>query len=419
MNDAPRAQVPQAGLSIPAVALVAVGGFTLFIGLFVDPAWTWANVLLGFYYLLGLGLGALVLIALQFVTGAGWGVATRRLPEALAALIPGASVGVLVVLVLYPSLYPWTGAHAEGAHHGSPFQDVWLSRAFFLFRAVVYAAAWVWFYRSMVGASTQQDKDGKVDHTHAIRHLSAVFLVVYGLTCWLSSVDWVMSLEPEWVSTVFGVYHFAGQFLSALAAIIVLAILLTRQGPLRGVLSHDHLHDLGKLLFAFSSFWMYIWFSQYMLIWYVNNPEETSYFIRRLHGGWSSLFYLNILLNWVIPFLVLLPVWTKRNPNVLLTVAILILIGRWIDLYQMILPPLGGGPERTFGIVEVGIAAGTLGMFLLVVIPALRRQSLVPINDPYLVESLPGAPHGEPHRTYGWNDGDRRASRIGAAGTDH
>lgn len=373
-----------------ASVLVAVGGLTLIGGLMAAPRQTWGNVLLVSYYLIGLGLGGLVLIALQNVTGAGWGTALRRLPEALAALMPLAAVGVAAVLVAYPALYPWANP-ASGGHDAThaAFRRLWLDRPFVLLRALSYLLVWVLFARAMVRASVRQDDDGAIGHTYASRRLSAAFLVVFGATCWLSSVDWIMSLEPAWSSTIFGVYQFTGQFLSGLAAVSALAIWLRRQGALRGIVTRDHLHDLGKLLFSFSSFWMYIWFSQYMLIWYVNNPEETVYFVRRLDGGWRGLFYLNVLLNWVIPFLVLLPRATKRSPRVLLAMALVVLAGRWLDLYLMILPPLIERPLQGFGILEGGLAAGALGVFLLVVLRALGARSLVPFNDPFLVESLP------------------------------
>jgi hypothetical protein len=401
MNRTPFPYRPQRGVLRLGAVLTAVGGLALLGGLFAAPEQTWANFLLVSYYLLGLGLGGLVFVAFQYVTGAGWGVALRRLPEAMAALIPVASAGVAVVLLAYPALYPWAGPSPEAANPDTAFRHLWLSRPFVLLRALAYVALWILFARAIVRASRQQDEDGKVGHTDTNRRLSAAFLIVFGVTCWLSSVDWVMSLEPEWSSTVFGVYHFAGLFLGGLAAVAVLAVCLCRQGALRGVLTEEHLHDLGKLLFAFSSFWMYIWFSQYMLIWYTNNPEETSYFLRRLDGGWRPLFYLNVLLNWVVPFLVLLPRATKRSPRVLLAVALVILVGRWLDLYLMIVPPLGGGPMQTFGVVEVGLAAGALGLFLLTVFRALGKAPLVPVNDPFLVESLPHPEGGEHYRQAG------------------
>lgn len=389
MNSLPPTFQPSRGVIHLGTALTVIGGLTLVCGLLVIPKQTWGNVLLASYYLLGLGLGGIVFVAFQYVMGAGWGVAFRRLPEALAALIPVASAGILVVLLAYPKLYPWTEHASANAEPSAAFRHLWLNRPFVLFRAIVYMALWILFASTIVRISVKQDEDGKVGHTYANQRWSAMFLVVFGLTCWLSSVDWIMSLEPEWSSTIFGVYHFSGLFLGGLAVVAVLAVGLWQQGALRGVLSTDHLHDLGTLLFSFSNFWMYIWISQFLLIWYVNFPEETSHYIRRLHNGWQWPFYLNVVLNWGVPFLVLLPKAAKQSPRVLLGVSLVILIGRWLDVYLMILPSLGGGPMQGIGIVECGLAAGAVGVFLVVVLRTLGTRSLVPINDPNLVESLP------------------------------
>ena len=175
----------------------------------------------------------------------------------------------------------------DGADTALAFKRVWLSRPFFLFRAAIYAAIWIGsrlaIRRDRAGRTTTATPRWTRDNVR----LSAAFLMVFGVTFTLASFDWVMSLEPHWYSTIFGVYNFAGLFLSGLAAMIFIALWLERAGPLRNVLNESHLHDLGKLLFAFSVFWMYIWFSQYMLIWYTDIPEETSYFIRRGTGRGS------------------------------------------------------------------------------------------------------------------------------------
>lgn len=394
MKSTPIILRPRPGIARLGAALAVVGGLAFAGGLFTEPATTWANVLLVSCFLLSLGLGSLAFVAFLFVSGAGWGVALRRLPEALAILIPVACVGVALVLVCFPSLYPWYGHSLEGSGGGADFRQMWLSRPFFLLRAIAYFILWAVFTWALIRESRQQDMDGKIAHTQMSIRLSAVFLVVFGATCWLSSVDWIMSLEPEWASTIFGVYHFSGMFLGALAMIAVLAVCLENPGSLLGILSAKHLHDLGTLLFSFSSFWMYIWFSQYLLIWYVNIPEETSYFVRRLEGGWQWLFYLNVLLNWVVPFLVFLPRTTKVDRKTLLVVSAIVLSGRWVDLYLMIVPPLGQGPLHAFGVVEAGLMAGAAGVFLLVVPWMLQTASLVPIEDPFLVESLP---HKEDH----------------------
>lgn len=264
---------------------------------------------------------------------------------------------------------------------------MWLGLPFFRIRAVVYLLGWLGFAWAMLRISRQQDSDGDLGHTGRGTAVAAFFLVFFGITFWLASFDWIMSLEPEWYSTIFGFYNFAGAFLSGLATLALLLVWLQRHSPLKTVIREQHLHDVGKLLFAFSTFWAYLWFSQYMLIWYANLPDETVYYIRRLHGFWQPLFVLNLVLNWVIPFFALLPRMNKQRTGILVRVSIVLLAGRWLDLYLMIMPPFSGGKPR-IGIWEIGLVAGMVGAFGLGLLAALRRAPLVPVRDPYLAESL-------------------------------
>lgn len=360
--------------------LTILGGVTLAAGLFLAPQRTWISVLLVSYYLVGLGLGGLLLVALHYVTGARWSLPLRRVPEAMTAVLPVAAVGLAAVLLCRPSLYPWC-TPASLTDTASPLQHFWLNRPFFLIRSLVYFALWLAFAAAVVRNSHQQDRDGDPTPTARNLRLSAAFLVVFGVTCWLASYDWIMSLEPEWASTIFAVYNFAGLFVSGLAAVILLVIWLREHSPLRALLSEDHLHDLGTLLFAFSSFWMYIWFCQYLLIWYVNNPEETAYYRQRRLGIWPALLFVDLALSWGIPFLVLLFRSAKRNPRVLGTIAVVVLAGRWVDLFLVIVPSQGDTVPMP-GAIEAGLVLGTTGLFALAVFRALSKASLVPLHDP-------------------------------------
>jgi hypothetical protein len=362
------------------LVLAVLGGVTLAAGLLLVPDRTWANVLLVSYYLLGLGLGGLLLVALHYVTGAHWSLALRRVSEAMTAVLPIAAAGLAVVFLCRPSLYPWS-VGASPTSSESSLQHLWLNRPFFLFRSVAYLALWLAFAAAVVRNSRRQDSDRDPTPTGRNIRISAAFLVVFGITSWLASYDWIMSLEPKWASTIFAVYNFAGLFVSGIAAVVVLAIWLRRHSPLQTILSDDHLHDLGTLLFAFSSFWAYTWFCQYLLIWYVNNPEETAYYRQRWHGTWPVLLFLDLVLNWCIPFLVLLFRSAKRNPRVLGAVAVVVLAGRWVDLSLMI------GPSQVEavavpGMIEVGLLVGAGGLFALAVFRGLSRASLVPLYDP-------------------------------------
>jgi Ni/Fe-hydrogenase subunit HybB-like protein len=371
-----------------------LGGLTLAVGLFRAPERTWINLLLVSYYLVGLGLGGLLLVALHYLTGARWILPLRRVPEAMTAVLPLAAAGLVAVLLGRPSLYPWS---VPDSPHGSdsPLKHIWLNRPFFVMRALVYLALWLAFAVAVVRTSRRQDRDHDPAPTRKNIRLSAAFLVVFGVTCWLASYDWIMSLEPEWASTVFGVYNFAGLFLSGLAAVVLLVIWLWRQNPLQAVLNENHLHDLGTLLFAMSSFWMYTWFCQYLLIWYVNNPEETAYLRRRWQGSWPVWLFLDLALNWAIPFLVLLSRSAKRNPRVLGTVAALVLAGRWVDLFLMIFPSQVAEASMP-GALDVGLLLGAAGLFGLAFFRGLSKASLVPIHEPIRIEERhPPAPTTE------------------------
>jgi hypothetical protein len=360
--------------------LAFLGGAALAAGLPQEPRRTGSYLLLVSYYLVGLGLAGLLLVALHYVTGARWSVPLRRVPEAMTAVLPVAVIGLAAVLLWQPSLYPWSTSGSPQSGH-SPLQHLWLNRPFFLIRSVVYVALWLAFAAAIVHTSRRQDRDRDPAPTWRNIRLSAAFLVVFGVTCWLASYDWIMSLEPEWASTIFGVYNFAGLFLSGLAAVILLVLWLRRYSALRAVITEDHLHDLGTLLFSFSSFWMYTWFCQYLLIWYVNIPEETAYYQRRWQGNWAVLLILDVVLNWAIPFLVLLFRSAKRNALVLGAVAVVVLAGRWVDLFLMILPSQTNDVPFP-GWIEAGLLLGTVGLFSLAVFGGLGKASLVPLHEP-------------------------------------
>ncbi|HET9264649.1 MAG TPA: hypothetical protein VFO14_16475 [Vicinamibacterales bacterium] len=350
----------------------------------VDRAW--AGWLLASVGVLTTGLAGLLFVAILYASGASWGVAFRRAPEALSAAIPIGGAALLALVVFAPYGYPW--AHGHEFHGGdlANFKRAWLSWPFFAARAVVYVVVWMAFARAIIGHSHRQDQDA--DAARSIRNirLSIAFLVAFAVTFSLASFDWIMSIEPEWYSTIFGIYNFAGLFSGGLASIVLLVVWLQR-GPLKHVVTEQHLHDLGKLLFAFCTFWMYIWFSQYMLIWYANIPEETTYYIARTRGAYEVLFSVNMVLNWVVPFFALLRRGPKKRSELIVKVAVVVLLGRWLDLYMMIVPPFSpSGPP--FGLWEIAAILAMVGVAVWVALRALGRARLVPVNDPRLDESL-------------------------------
>lgn len=378
------AQLPSTNM-YRRLGLLAIGGaFVLAVGASMVPERIWSNLLIVTFYLVTLALGGALFIALTYVSNAGWNVAFRRIPEAMAVLLAPASVAILIVLAVGRGHYSW---HSEGDAGTFWFKELWMNPTFWMLRAIVYIALWIIFARAIVAVSRRQDQSHGVGPTLLNRQLSGLFLVVFAVTFSLASCDWLMLLEPMWFSTAWGVYNFAGMTQATLAAMIVLAIVLSDRGPLRGRFTVDHLHDLGKLLLGFSCFWMYIWFSQYMLIWYTNMPEETSYYLVRTRGAWGPIMVVNILLNWVAPFFILLPKPCKRSKSVMIKVAVIVLIGRWVDLYVMVFPDTPGGMP-TFGVWELAGIGLLCGAFAWLFLRSFRRAAPAPTGDPLLDESL-------------------------------
>lgn len=370
------------------LVLMVIGLVTFVLGLFLAPERIWPNVLIAVFYVLSLSLGAAFLVAVHYASNAGWGTAIRRVPEAVASALPvAAAAAVLLILGVRP-LYEWSHELVVAQDVVLQGKRAWLNEPFFIARLVGYFLIWFVLTRVMVKNSVQQDRDGDLKHTHRNVRNAVLFLILGMVTFSLASFDLLMSLQPHWYSTVFGLLSLSGMFLNGLAIVTIFVIVLRYQGYKR-VFTDEHLHDLGRLLMSFSIFWVYMWVSQHMLIWYSNIPEETSYYIFRHFGGWGSLSFLNVLLNWLIPFLVLLPGASKRSDKVMLQACVIILIGRWLDLFIMVMP-VTFGATPTLGVWEIGFLVGLLALFFYVVLRNLSRvPNLVPINDPYLVESLP------------------------------
>lgn len=367
--------------------LAIAGALVLACGMAVAFERAWSNLLVAAFYLLTLALGGGVFLALTYICGAGWHVAFRRVPEAMARLLPVAGGAMLVVLGVRASHYGWAyKGHGDAGTFW--FKELWLTPSFWAIRGIIYVVVWSILAGWLTARSRQQDESGNATITGGNVRLSAFFLAVYAITFSLASADWLMALEPMWFSTMWGVYSFAGMIQAALAVVIILALILrSPDGPLNGIFNDEHLHDLGRLLIGFSCFWMYIWFSQYMLIWYSNIPEETSYFVTRTHGPWGPVVVLSILLNWVIPFFALLPKPAKRSASVMMKIAAVVLIGRWVDLYTIVFPAeLGDKP--VFGIWEVAAICCLIGTTSWLLFRAFASSNPVPRRDPYLTESL-------------------------------
>lgn len=366
-------------------ALAALGAAAFLIGLKFAPQRALAGLLLGNTYFLMLAITALVFIAIQNLVGAGWPVLFRRVPEAMTAYLPAGALGMLVILLGSHSLYHW--AHPAAAVHDPVLHAKagYLNLPFWAIRAGVILALWMVFARAIIKNSRRQDVDGNVEHTHKNKRLSAAFMAVFGVTFTFASIDWVMSLEPHWYSTMFPWYMFGGAFLHALAAIALLTVLLNRRGFFPELNEH-HRHDLGKYVFGFGVFWAYLWFCQFLLIWYANIPEETAYYALRSSRGWLAVQALSLLANFIAPSVLLIRIAAKKNDRLLLAACVSVCLGRGLDLYVMIMPSLSGAARPS--LLDLPIFLGLAGVFVLLFDRAFASAPAVPEKDPYLVESL-------------------------------
>jgi hypothetical protein len=367
--------VPGATARKAAWILVAVGILTAGIGLASTPQRTWPDLLLNGYYTIAIALGGMVFVALHYLSGAAWSATIRRVPEALMAVMPVAAVLMLVLVFGREWLYPATRVSPRAAESA---RALYLSAPFFFGRMAVFVIVWTVFAHVLRRTSLRQDSDAAPQHREHLVRASAAFVVVFAVSFSLASFDWLMTLTPDWSSTIFAFYSFAGVLVGGIAAVTMCTVLLLERGYLVDAVSDDQLHDLGKLLLASSTFWAYLWFAQYLLIWYGNLPEETTYYMRRTSQPWIALFLLNVAVNWIVPFLVLLPRATKRSATTLKWVAMLILAGRWLDLYLAVMPEMLPRPDlRAADLLMVGGYAATL---FLIVTRALASAPLVPLN---------------------------------------
>ncbi len=375
-------QKPTPPILLGAVALGAAGVLGTYFA--AGPERFWANWVLWFVLMFTLGLGSLFIVALEHLVSAKWSVPVRRIPERLATLLlPAIPVG-LIALCAVPVLYP--GSRPEAAHHpilaGKAF---WLSLPFFSARTVFAFVLVVIALAVLVGGSLKQDVSKDPAFNFRARKFAPAFMAIFALIITLVAFDWISGLTPEWYSDIFGVYIFAGAFLSGLAATALSLLYLQGEGRLEGV-RQDHLYNLGAFLFAFTVFWSYIGFAQYMLMWYANMPDEVIYYKVRLAGAWRAITFALAALHFILPFFALVTRDAKRDPKRLRRVAILMLSAHVLDMYWLIFPALGGSPR--FGWPELSFALFFLGGILLWIRGAMERGEDMPVGDPFLREGL-------------------------------
>jgi len=375
-------RLPWIGASIGAVGLVL--SLALRAG---DPkqfAFSW---LVAFLFFLSLALGALYFVLIHFATQAGWGVVVRRLAENTMGTLPLFALLFVPVLLGMAELFPW--AHGSSGEHDHLLQlkEPYLNTRFFVIRAIVYFAVWSTIALFYVRRSRAQDATREAAISIVLRRFSGPAIIGLALTQTFAAVDWIMSLDPTWYSTIFGVYWFAGSFVSFFALLTLIVVALRRAGLMTEIVGLEHFHDLGKLLFAFTVFWAYIGFSQYFLIWYGNIPEETTFFRHRVVGSWSAVSLLLAAGHFVIPFFFFMPRTIKRKPALLAAGASWMLAMHLVDVYWLVMPVLH--PEGfAISLLDVVAFLAVGGLFVGGLSWMMRGSPLVPVGDPRLPESL-------------------------------
>lgn len=370
-----------------AIVLLAIGLLTFAIGVMKSPERIWTSYLVAFFFFACLGLGGLFFVAVNHVAKAGWSVSVRRIAEAMTSFIPFILISGLVLIAGFKYLYPWVNPQVLADNPIIAAKAGYLNTGAFIVRLFIFCIGWFLFKWFIVGNSLKQDQTGEAHLTLKNLGLSIGFILFFALSFSLFSVDLLMSLMPGWYSTIFGIYCFSGLFQSTLAVLTLLIVFLRSQGYVKGYLTEEHQHDVVKFMKGFTVFWAYIAFSQFMLIWYANIPEETEYYIMRSQNGWLGISVALLIFRFIVPFLALLPRAWKRNNSHVCAVAILILIMQYVDIYWMVYPNFFAG-HVTFGFWEVGIFAGFLGVFLLGIFTFFQKFSLVPLKDPRIAETI-------------------------------
>ena len=350
----------------------------------------------------GIGLIGLFFVAIQYAAQAGWSAGLKRIPLAMASWIPIAGILMLGLwFIVKGDIFHWTHPGLYDVSNTAEYDKILDAKGgyffwpmakgtfpiFFILRMVAFFGLWYMFFLWIKKEMLAEDLDGNKQHWLNARKYSTIFLIIFGYSSSIAAWDWVMSIDTHWFSTMMGWYVFASWWVTGLAMITLIVGALKEAGYLK-VVNANHIHDLGKFVFAFSIFWTYIWFSQFMLIFYANIPEETVYFVQRQNvSPYSWIFFANLILNFALPFLLLMMRDSKRQIGMLKVVCPIIVVGHWLDYYLMVTPGVMKG-NGGLGLLEIGMGLIFLALFLLVTLSSLSKIPLVGKNHPMLKESL-------------------------------
>ena len=378
-----------ASLSKIGYILLAIGALFGVLSFVVDSSRASFNYLIIYAFLISIGVGSLFLIALEYVVNADWSVPIRRVVEFFAAVIPFLAILVIPLLFNLHDLFHWTHEEVVADDIILKGKEPYLNIPFFLIRVFVLIFIWSLFYFIFTKNSRKQDqsKDQKLTRTNI--RLSAIFIPVFAITISVSAIDLLMSIEPHWFSTILGVYFFSGTVIASLAAVTLATVLLKEKGYLHPKLTNDHLYSLGGLMFAFVNFWGYIAFSQYMLIWYADLPEETFWFLQKWEGSWAIFSIGLIVIHFLVPYIVLLSQPAKMDPKKLKFIAVWLLFAHLFDLFWLVMPEfpeLAGG--YVFSWIDLVFPIGAVGFLILIFNMKAKKENLIPIGDPKLKRGL-------------------------------
>ncbi|MCE3296815.1 MAG: hypothetical protein K0R65_2529 [Crocinitomicaceae bacterium] len=353
------------------------------------------NMLINSFFFFAIGLGALFFLALQYATETGWYASIKRVIEALTGYLPyGVMLLALTLLIITlmdgAHIYIWMdSAYTDPAsHHYDQIIDgksMYLNKVFFWIRTIVYLGTYLLFWRGFKKRSQLEDEVGGTDIHFTNYRKGATFLVFFAVFSSTSAWDWIMSIDVHWFSTLFGWYIFAGMWCSTMIVLVSLTLYLKKQGYLPNV-NESHIHDIGKWTFATSFLWSYLWFSQFMLIWYANIPEETTYHLMRIEN-FKFLYFGMFIINFAFPMVLLMSRDAKRHAGILTFVGLVVLFGHWVDVYLMIMAG-SMGPNAFIGFMEIGMMLLALGFFVRMILINLTKAPLTVKNHPFLDESI-------------------------------
>lgn len=376
-------------LSKLGLGLLLIGIVLGVLSFFVDHTRAVFNYLLSYAFLISIGVGALFLIALEYVANADWSVPIRRVVEFIAAIVPFLAILVIPLLFNIHDIFHWSHADAVAEDKVLQGKAPYLNIPFFIIRVFLFIGIWSLFYFLFTKNSKKQDTSGDQLLTKKNIKLSAIFMPVFAVTITLTAVDLLMSVEPHWFSTIFGVYFFSGSVVSALAAVTLATVLLKEKGYLHPRITNDHLYSLGGLMFAFVNFWAYIAFSQFLLIWYANLPEESFWFIQKWHGTWAIFSIGLIVIQFLVPYIALVSQPSKMNPKNLKFVSVWLLFAHLFDLFWLVMPGIPSLENGyVFSWIDLVFPISVVGIILLVFNLKAKKENLVPIGDPKLKRGL-------------------------------